>query len=510
MNSAPRSLRTLPRLALLSLAALALPSAQGCSSGKTPLLDRPTGIRVDVAPDVVNSATARLPITFRPEEAKAFTVDVTMLGEGGAVRSDFTGPTAWVRLTMAAGQIVEVIGPTGADDPDVVAGNVRLTAGRIKGLKVRVVGAYGDTRIVAQDLGFVPAKAGATAQCQNGLDDDGNGLADYPSDPGCAFLNDDSEAVGTNAYGVSPTLYYDFPRIHDVQGGTSNSRFNSKQVEMVGGPGRQMVITSITNDGMYVTDVDDYGRGFNSLFIFNFSAPCNVRWCDKVTRLAGNVSNFFGFTELGTPGWTVDAWHGEAVSGPCPIPKFEEINEIIAGDAAKMQSLSSALVAVKNPIIGTHFGPLKAPLVNGVPTPSDGASNCDINGDGVVGFNTKKAGFDDTEKACNDLCGADADCSEWNNFLGRGTVKIKFGTTNAVLFLDPGLIQTLDVQTLVGRDKIAEIRGNVRVFVGPTPPYTMQVRCEDDLVLVGQDPATIKDAAHACIRARTCSQDEEN
>jgi hypothetical protein len=498
------------RFSLLAfLAALPL-ATDACSAQKIPQVDRPTGIRIDVGPDVVNTATARLPITFRPEEAKIFTVDVTMLGANGAVRNDFTGPNAWVRLTLSSGQIVKVIGPAGATDPDVVATDVHLTDGRIKGLKVQVIGAYGDTRIVAQDVGFVPAKKGTLSQCQNGVDDDGNGVADYPVDPGCYFLNDDTEASGTDAYGVSPTIYYDFPRIHDVQGGTSTSRFNAKQVEIVGGTGRQMVITSVTNDGMFVTDVDDFSRGFNSLYVYNFNAPCGVRWCDKVTRLAGNLSNFYGFTELGTPGWAIEPWINETVSGPCPIPGFQEINEVVAADSVKMQSLSSALVVVKDPIIGTHFGSARPSEVNGVPTPSDGASNCDLNGDGVVGFNAKKAGFDDKEKACNDLCGTDADCSEWNNFLSRGTVKVKFGTTNAVLYFDPGLIQTLDVQTIVGKGKIAEIRGNVRVFVGPTPPYTVQARCADDVVLVGQDATTIKDAAHACVRARTCTQDEEH
>jgi hypothetical protein len=500
-----RSQRSLlSRLALFArLGVLAfLPVAHGCSSSALPVVDRPTGIRIDisapVAPELPSSATNRYPITFRPEEAKTFVIDVTVIDANGSPRASFDGHDAWVRLQMAPGQIVSVIGPTGVSDPDVVGSNVHLKNGQIKGVKVVVIGAYGDSRIVAQDVGFVPAAPNAVAQCQNGVDDDGNGLADYPVDPGCYFLNDDSEGVGTAAYGVSPTIYYAFPRIHDVQGGTSPSRFVSKQVEILGDDTKRMIVTSITNDGMYVTDIDGPATGFNSLFVYNFNAPYGVRACDKLTRLAGNVSNFFGFTELGTPGWSITAWISDEKSGPCPIPDFPEITDAIAAANSTLQPWSSALVKVKTPTIGTHFGPKK--VENGAP--SDGASNCDLNGDGVVGFSSTKSGFSDLEKACNDACTADESCSEWNNFQSRGTVKIKFGLTNGLLYFDPGAVPTFDVLSLVGPNKFAEIRGTLRVFLGPTPAFTLQSRCEDDIVYVGQDPTTIKDAKHACVHPR--------
>ncbi len=491
------------RIALIGVA-MAVPVAHGCSASPVPTISHPAGIRVDVAPptapETPSSPTNRYPLTFVADQARTFTIDVTVFDDAGNPATSFDGRTAWVRLTMSPGQIVSVVGPQGPNDPDVVGQNVHLTQGQIKGVKVSVIAAYGDTRIVAQDVGFVPAPPDTVSQCQDGIDNDNNGLADYPVDPGCFFLNDDTEGVGTNAYGVSSTIYYDFPRIHDVQGGTTPSKFNSKQVEILGDDTtpKRMVVTGITNSGMYVTDIDDFARGFNSIYVFNFSAPYGVRVCDKLARLAGNVSNFYGFTELGTPGWTDEPWISDEQSGPCPVPAFVTVTDTMALDTSQMQALSSGLMNVKSPVIGTHFGEAKPQ--NGVP--SDGASNCDLNGDGIVGFNANKAGYNLDEANCNKACENDVDCSEWNNYLSRGTVKIKFGANNGLLFFDPGQIPAFDTTKVVGPNKIAEIRGEIRVFVGPTPPFTVQSRCGDDFIAVGQDPTTIKDVQHACVRPR--------
>ena len=68
--------------------------------------------------------------------------------------------------------------------------------------------AYGNTRIWAEDLGYVPADPAGSPppQCSNGKDDNGNGLIDFPADPGCAFANDDTEDGGTYAAGVSQAI----------------------------------------------------------------------------------------------------------------------------------------------------------------------------------------------------------------------------------------------------------------------------------------------------------------
>ena len=55
-------------------------------------------------------------------------------------------------------------------------------------------------------------------QCADGIDNNNNGLIDYPADPGCYAPVDDTEDLGTYASGASQTLYFDLPRIPLVRG----------------------------------------------------------------------------------------------------------------------------------------------------------------------------------------------------------------------------------------------------------------------------------------------------
>ena len=49
------------------------------------------------------------------------------------------------------------------------------------------VAAYGQARLWVEDIGYVPGRAGTTTpECSDGKDNDGDGLIDYPADPGCA------------------------------------------------------------------------------------------------------------------------------------------------------------------------------------------------------------------------------------------------------------------------------------------------------------------------------------
>jgi len=483
---------------VLLLATLCLTAS---CSGKTELPDKPLDIEIKIVAGPPSARDKRLPITFDYSAASDFTLDLRVRNYDGSTRTSFTGQNAWVRLGFApAGKIVESVGPKGKDDPDVAGSNVHFTNGEAKGIKIRVVGAYGDTRLVAEDVGFVPADPGKLSACSNGRDDDANGYADWPNDPNCLFLNDDSESPFDAAFGTSSLIYFANPTVFDVQSGTA-SPFLAKQVDLQASTPNHLVVTAVTNQGMYVADVGET-RGSNSIFVFTFSSPYGVQACDTLTRLSGNVSEFFGSTQLGTPGYTSKWWIDPAKSGPCPIPDFKPIDGSISGLIDQMEALESALVSVKDPIIGTHFGKEKVPLVDGKPVPSDGKSNCDLNGDGIVGFNRNKGGFNDLEKACNDTCTLDPDCTEWNNYVGFANVKIKFAPGDGTLFFSPSAIPGFDVFSYVGPGKLAEVRGILTNFVGPTPPYTVEPRCIDDVIPVGKPASEIKDARTACVRNR--------
>ncbi len=486
----PRLLRTLGFAALLV-------GSTACASASVPVTDL-YAVRMAVTPANAFSPDKRLPISFEASTPETFTVDLELTELNGAVRTSFNG---WVRLALEPGG---VISSTSAPPGVEVSGpNVRLVNGVAKGITVKVIGAYGDTRLVAEDVGFAPAPATKTAACANGVDDDGNGFADFPNDPNCLYLNDDDETPATHARGVSQALNFAFPLIHDVQAGASTP-YLARQVSLVAdapaydGKVHRIVVHGLTSNGMYVTDIDDLARGSASIFVFNFSVPFGVRTCDTLTRLSGNVAEFFGGVQLGTPGWTNIPWQNEKTSGPCPIPDFAPIDGTKSGIAAEMDKLESGLVVVKNPTIGLHFGPTKAP--GGVP--ADGASNCDLDGDGIVGFNAKKGGFKADEKSCNDACTADPDCTEWNNYKQFGQAKIKFSPGDGVLFFQPTAVPGFDMLSHVGPGKFAELRGVLTKFLGPTPPYTVEPRCADDIVEVGRPAETIKNAQNACVSRR--------
>ncbi|MBK7401534.1 MAG: hypothetical protein IPJ34_36105 [Myxococcales bacterium] len=455
-------------------------------------------VRLDLSSARPFGPDKRLPISFEASTPETFTVDLALTDLSGAVRTSFNG---WVRLSLEPGGVV--FGTTAPPGVPVSGPNVKLTAGVAKGVTVKVIGAYGDTRLVAEDVGFAPTTPDKVAACANGVDDDGNGFADFPNDPNCLFLNDDDETPATHARGVSQPLNFAFPLIHDVQQGASTP-YLARQVSLVGdapaydGKVHRIVVHGLTSNGMYVTDIDDLARGSASIFVFNFSVPFGVRPCDTLTRLSGNVAEFFGGVQLGTPGWTTVPWFNEKTSGACPIPDFAVIDGTKSGIAAEMDKLESALVTIKNPVIGRHFGSAKAPA--GVP--ADDASNCDLDGDGIVGFNAKKGGFKADEKACNDACTADPDCTEWNNFKQFGQAKIKFAPGDGVLFFQPTAVPGFDMLSRLGPGKFAELRGVITKFLGPTPPYTVEPRCADDIIEVGAPPSTIKTAQTACVSRR--------
>ncbi len=81
-------------------------------------------------------------------------------------------------------------------------------------------------------------------------------------------------------------------------------------------------------------------------------------------------------------------------------------------------------------------------------------------------------------------------------------MKIKFAPGDGTLFFSPSAIPGFDVFKYVGPGKLAEVRGVLTNFVGPTPPYTVEPRCADDVIPVGKPASEIKDARSACVRNR--------
>lgn len=139
------------------------------------------------------------------------------------------------------------------------------------------------------------------------------------------------------AVGVSPTIWFQNPRIWDIQ--QPLTRGDSPLAGSVVSVDRgKNVVVHVSNAGFYVVDttVDpcsadrdaqnrcpagatccpigircDLARGrcrddFKTIFAFNFNRPEGLLRGDVLRRFGGSVSEFLGFTELGFPHWDVE------------------------------------------------------------------------------------------------------------------------------------------------------------------------------------------------------------
>ena len=82
-----------------------------------------------------------------------------------------------------------------------------------------------------------------------------------------------------------------------------------------------LVVTAITPDGFYLTDVQPQAvrRGFNSIFVFNMRYPDDLVQGDVLTVLRGSPVEFSGSTQLGNPVWTKDTSEAQVDLMPTPI-----------------------------------------------------------------------------------------------------------------------------------------------------------------------------------------------
>ncbi len=364
-----------------------------------------------------------------------------------------------VRLSTKPGTVLSVAGD-GAEGR-----NIMLHAGKASGLAT-VTAVYGDARLWVEDLGYQPAAEGATPSCADGIDDDYDNLIDFPADPGCAFADDDSEEGGSFAVGVSQAIAYSRPRIFDIQGGGTTTPYPFEAIQVETRSPAHLVVTRLSKDGFYVTDLNNATAGYNNIFAFNFSSPAFMRVCDRVDYLAGTVNEFFGFTELSFPSYKLDyPFEGEE----CEVPEPTVLTKDQISSPLAMEALESGLVRVQGVTVGKYFGP--APAIDNVF--ADGQSSCDLNGDGQVDF------LSDAEGSCSDACSDNPDCVEWTAFSARGSFKVHDDVGTMIL------VQTgsADFDPVAYRGKVLDsVTGTLRNFSGGSLNWTIETRCVDDLV----------------------------
>lgn len=440
--------------------------------------------------------------------------DVQALRPDGSPDDGFEG---FVRVSVVPGAVVEVSG-------DAAQGrNVLLLGGKAANQRVKIRNPRGKTRLWVEDIGYIPDDPAKPPACANGVDDDGDGEADFPADPGCAFANDNTENGGTYAAGVSPPVRFALPRLGDMQGRGATTPYELESVEVETNSPADLIVTRIAADGFYATDVSDT-LGYNHVFAFTFSTPPFLRVCDRITQLTGTAVEFFGFTEMSFPAFERHAWRfpteADPGDGPCRVPEPVVITPEAAVDPGLLEKIESALVRVENVTVGAFFGPNppEVALANGqsdcaTPPPivfGDSASNCDLDGSGFIDFDTPGS----CEAACANACGAEVNCVEWTGYVSRGNYRVVLPGPQS-LQINTRSISGFDPVSMRGKP-IRSLSGTLRNFSGGDLNWTIEARCGDDLVC---DEPTQKGCADgpkdpvssqiACVSPRTTDDPNE-
>jgi len=452
---------------------------------------------------VVGTRIDPLPLSI--DVPQPFRIIVRAIDLNGNVDTSFNG---YVRISSKPGAIERI------ESPDADGRNLKLTNGESPETEVKVTNAYGTTYILADDLGYAPTDplAEPPPACANGIDDDGDGKIDFPADEGCAFANDDSETGGSYAQGASVPIYYHLPRVADVRGlkctdpanpatcaGSGKTPYPKEQLQLDTGfhdkaDGSQefdfdMVVTRISSDGFYVTDTKDPRGGFSSVFAFNFSAPPGMRVCDRLKTFAGTATEFFGFTQISYPTWTLEEWDPQ--QRPClvPEPRVLESVEICpptstgACGSPLLLPLSGSLVRAissgeKSVKVTPLFGPGNMPEQGNVFVPQPDATNCDLNKDGQIDFTAGNP-----EQRCSDACTSNPECTEYSNFAGRSTFRLTITDENGVAAIQADASASAEFKPLEHKGQpIKAFSGTLHFFSGGSQ-FTIEARCKDDIVI---------------------------
>jgi hypothetical protein len=178
------------------------------------------------------------------------------------------------------------------------------------------------------------------------------------------WLQEHPTATSGQAVGASPTMYFPNPTIPEVQfpldmtatTATWCTPFNNKHVVFDHATGNgKLVVTSVFIDSFVVGDTGanfntmDGSGGFNHMYIYSFGKPPIEIVPGRILTqsdplhpaLSGNLSKFYGFSELNFPLQnTVDT------VDPSLMPPVYQLQRIDNNNSLKMIRLEAATVAL--------------------------------------------------------------------------------------------------------------------------------------------------------------------
>jgi hypothetical protein len=487
-----------------------------------------------------NVGTVDSPLPVSVTQATPFTVSIQAQMPDGSIDSSFNG---YVNLTVQPGTI-----------QDLSVRNVQLASGVKDGVVLPVIGSFGETHIWATDLGYEPAAPNRMPppQCADGIDNNHNGLIDYPADPGCYAPVDDTEDLGSYASGVSQAIEFDLPRISLVRGydpPTSTdgnaTAFPQQQISIdTGWRGGQnyafsTVVIGLTAAGFYVQDLqnDEHPQsGYGGLYAYNFDTPPFMRVCDRVQILSGTSSDFYGFTEVNYPAWQLEYWDPQL--RPCLVPEPTQLGTAQANSDDFLWQIEATLARVQTAgtvsvHVAKHFGPgdvqvsndataCKAVgLTNPCYLPDATHSNCDFDHSGKIDFN------DAAESACAAACSgscslapSDTECSEYSQYASQNDFEVivedSSDGSHARVSVDAAAAAGFDAESASSDSNkygttVRAITGLVSYFSGGCQ-FTLNVRCADDVTYCPHEGPCLQNYTAplssdvACVHPRSLSQ----
>lgn len=330
----------------LRIIVLTILSGLGCVE-EAPYVDPDAlaGFRVVIVDDSALSGST--PYEF-PTQFTDLHISVEALYADGERKTDYNGT---VQISIVPGQI------------DESTYFVRLANGINSDHTISIRFAFGDVRIWAEEVGLDEVD-----QCRDGFDNDGNGLLDFPGDPGCFSREDPSEGGASYVTGISDPLEFQPITIHDSQYNPDEPTGESPLIgeEIVVEVGN-LFITNVVATGFYLTDLAETEE-FASIFTFNFSYPDGIRVGDRMTLVSGGVAEFQGQTQLTFPNWNHDEDYElteverllMAQCRPIHNPDVVEIEPVLLepadlNDLERLEEVESGIVRVDGVQISNTF-----------------------------------------------------------------------------------------------------------------------------------------------------------
>ncbi len=512
------------RSSLLCFAALAAAVAPACGSDSSHVGQ---GKKMVVTITKGDTGSNAHPLEINLGSARDFTINVQAQLPDGSIDTSFNG---YVSITCEPGTI-----------QDLTVRNVQLKNGQIDGVVVPIIDAFGDAHIWATDIGYEPAAPNRVPppQCSDGKDNNGNGLVDYPADPGCYAPVDDTESGGSFAAGVSEAIHYTLPRVELVRGydpaanGNGNATaFPHQQISIDtgwrGGNNYDFstIVIGLTAAGFYVQDLqtDEHpANGYAGLYAYNFSTPSFMRVCDRVQLLSGTASDFYGYTELNYPTWQIEYWNPKERSCLVPEPVLLGTADLVNNNT--LWKNEATLVRVEtagtvNVHVASHFGSGDVPKVNGVYTPDATHSNCDFAHTGKINFN------DPEEAACAAVCSGscsaaptDFECSEWSQYASQNDFQliVTDSSNGTKARLQSNAAAAVGFNPLSARGTTVKAFTGLLAYFSGGCQFTANARCADDIIYCPPDgsPCLQNNSAalpsnQACVHERSQSDINAN